>query len=227
MRVREVMTHSVFTVRPETPFKEIAETLVSAAVSGVPVVDEDGTIAGIVTEEDLITKEAYAPSPRRRRLPSFIGGLLAGDEPWFRKAQGVTAGDVMTRQVVTVEPDATVHEAARLMIEMNVKRLPVVDEEGRLVGIVSRGDIVRIFARDDGQLKDVIVDLLRRTAFVEPDHRVTVAVGAGIVTLEGKVAYEGDIRVVEALVGAVDGVVGVDNRLLYSERDPRASKVRV
>jgi CBS domain-containing protein len=218
VKVSDVMTYAVTTVREDTPFKEIAEILIEMDVSGLPVVDEDGLVIGIVTESDLLNKEAYP-----RRETGRIGRLatrLAGDEPSVRKAAGVTAGDVMSAPVISVGSDDTVHDAARLMIERGVKRLPVMDG-GRLVGIVTRHDLVRIFCRTDGELQTIVERFLEQCLYVAPDNDVHVRVKEGIATLSGSVHHASDVRVAGSLVETLDGVVSVSNLLVARERDPR------
>lgn len=225
MQVREVMTEKVVSVREDTPFKAVAKTLIDHDISGVPVVDPGGFVLGIVTEADLIAKAAY-PERETRGLARFVTRLLAGPPiEWVQKAHGRTAADVMSTPVVTAAPEDDLHEAARTMIEADVKRLPVV-EDGRLVGILSRNDLIRVFVRTDDDLRHGVEGFLTRCGYVVPDHLITVTVSDGTVALEGSVLYESDIRVAGSLVEALDGVVSVDNRLRYREEDPRPADVR-
>ena len=225
MQIQDVITHTVVSVREDTPFKEVAETLIDHDISGVPVVDESGSLLGIVTEADLLAKEAFQ-AEHKRGIARFVTRLLAGPaEEWAAKAHGQTARDVMSTPVETVSPDEDLHVAARRMIERGVKRLPVV-EAARLVGIVSRNDLIRVFARSDAELQRAIERFLQRCGYVAPDHRIAVSVVDGIATLEGSVLYESDIRVAGSLVEALDGVVAVDSRLLYREAEPTPASVR-
>jgi CBS domain-containing protein len=225
MKVRDVMTHAVVSVLEDAPFKTIAETLVDHDISGVPVVDPGGFVVGIVTEADLIAKEAF-PSERKRGLARFVKKMLAApQDEWLEKARGQTAADVMSRPVVTAAPDDDIRVAARMMIDGGVKRLPVV-EAGRLVGIVSRNDLIRVFARPDEDLRHTIERFLVHCGYVEPDHRINVSVYEGNVALGGSVLYESDIHVAGSLVESIEGVVSVDNLLLYREADQRPADVR-
>jgi len=218
MKVQDVMSSAVVTARADTPFKEIVETLLTSSVSGVPVVDDSDTLIGMVTEADLLPKEAYGNRRRKKALSLVADVLLGRESVWIEKARGLVARDVMSTNVVTVAPEENVRVAARRMIEEGVKRLPVVSD-GRLVGIVSRPDLLSVFSRQDDSLAASIRTLVRRCMYVEPEYAVEVSVDDGIVTLEGVVRFQSDVDVLGAIVGAADGVVGVDNKLRYREPD--------
>lgn len=141
VHVRDVMTSDVVSVGPEATYGEIADRLLAHDVSGLPVIDDDGTLLGIVTEADLVTREAYGPD-RRRPLGLIVDYLRDRDPAWVRKASATTAADLMTRVVTTASPDDEVRVTARRMLESGRKRLPVVGSDGRLVGIVSRRDVL-------------------------------------------------------------------------------------
>jgi CBS domain-containing protein len=202
--VKDLMTTQVVTVAPETTFKEIVGRLAEHRVSALPVVDDDGLVLGIVSEADLLLKEEF-PDPdqdippfwtRRRRLERD-------------KAAGATARDLMTVAVVSISGDATVPEAARRLHTAKVKRLPVVDERGRLVGIVSRGDLLKVFSRPDQAIRREILDeVLVGELRLDPD-RFFVQVHAGVVVLEGRVER---LSLLPRVVGAVRGVEGGPGR---------------
>jgi CBS domain-containing protein len=139
--VKDVMTTRVIWVKKDATFREMAAALRDHRVSAFPVIDNDGTVIGVVSEADLLTKEALDDEP------GMIAGILRRRDQ--NKARGVTAGDLMTAAVVAVRPDDTVEHAARLMYDRRVKRLPVTDANGRLVGIISRADVLRL--RPDGR----------------------------------------------------------------------------
>src|SRR5687767_10474609 len=149
MKIKDVMTTNVLTVREDTSFKDTVELLVEHRVSGVPVVDGDGAIVGLVTEADLVSKEAF--DLRHRGPLAAVAEILTGTNRWSGKAAGLTAGQVMSDRVVTVTPGEDVRYVARRMLELGVKRFPVVDDD-RLVGIVSRQDLLRIFHRADADI---------------------------------------------------------------------------
>lgn len=146
MRVFDVMTHLVVTFRPEDTIQQAARRMLSNRISGAPVV-ENGRLVGIVSEADLVAA-CTSPSKRRAALaaPDPLTFLLGGVAP--RSDTGITVSDVMRKEVVTVSPEASLWEAASLIERHGVRRLPVVDNEGHLVGIVARADLVRSMARD-------------------------------------------------------------------------------
>ncbi|MEU9774134.1 CBS domain-containing protein [Streptomyces sp. NPDC047968] len=205
--VGELMTRDVVRARRDTQFKEIARLLTESGVTAVPVVDDLDRPMGVVSEADLLRKCAdqadptgLAPVPHR--------------EAWERaKAEGARAEELMSAPAVCAREDWNVVEAVRLMEAQQVKRLPVVDEADRLLGIVSRGDLLRIFLRRDDAIRDEITgDVLRGTLGLAP-WEVTVDVHDGRVELGGTVGSEGLIPVVERLCRSVDGVVEVSARL--------------
>lgn len=205
--VADVMRRDVVTVHPDTGFHEVADVLVRRGVSAVPVVDRDGTVLGVVSEADLLGKLEYAD-----RIPHHP---LAARRVRNRRgrAPGDTAGELMSAPAITVRPTATVSRAARLIDAARVKRLPVVDESGQLVGIVSRRDLVRLYTRPDGELRgDVQADL--RDLGIDPDL-VTVIVDRGIVTLRGAVDRRSIAAIAIDLVAAIPGVVDAVSELTF------------
>ena len=218
MRVHEVMTSPVVTVSERAPFKEIVAVMIDHHISGVPVVDPDGRAIGIVTEADLVAKEAYAGGAPRSPLRAVAGGLTARHRDELR-AQARCAFELMTPHLVVAEPGETVRVAARRMLEHRVKRLVVLDD-GKPVGVVSRRDVIRVLGGSDTVLKEALDAFLVRAGYGEPDHHIVTRVEGGIVTLEGSVFYERDIRAVGGMVDGFDGVVAVENWLLYRFEDP-------
>lgn len=143
VHVRDVMTTDVVTVGLDATYGEMVDHLLAHDISGLPVVDTDGILLGLVTEADLVSREAYGPE--RRRPLGLVADYLRGDDPgWLRKASGGTAGEIMTREVTIASPDDELRVAARRMLESGHKRLPVVATDGRLVGIVSRRDVLAL-----------------------------------------------------------------------------------
>lgn len=140
MKVADVMTRAVITVGPDAPWQEVTERMLDAGVSGMPVTDPEGSLLGIVTEADLITKPAFGA--RRTRLLAAFVELVTGDAGWADKVTAVTAGELMTAPAITASPAEDIGAAALRMLDRRVRRLPVVDR-GRLVGIVSRRDLLR------------------------------------------------------------------------------------
>jgi len=221
MKTQDLMTTAVATVSPDTPYKDIVEQLTRRGVSGLPVIDDNGKLVGIVTEGDLLAKEAYGARRRKRRVLGLVTDVLAGrDTIQLSKAAGLTAADIMTEHVITASPEEDVRAVARRMIETGVKRLPVIDG-GRLVGIIARADLLRVFDRSDDGLEAALIRLVERCLYLPPEAEVTVTVTDGVVTLAGYVHRESDVRVLEAIIGAADGVVGVINGLTFRERDTK------
>lgn len=222
MRVRDVMTTPAVTAVPDTPFPDLVDRLLANAVSGLPVVDGAGRPVGIVTEADLVSKEAYGH--RRRRALGVLADLLRGRNPdWVAKGAGRTARDVMTAAVVVATPDEDLAAAARRMLEGGHKRLPVVDGEGRVVGIVSRHDVLRSFHRSDAEILADVDRLLGDARRVPETHAVSATVQAGVVSLEGTVQWPSDRALVEAVVARFPGVVAVDDAVEAREEEPRLS----
>jgi len=221
VKVRDIMTASVVSVTPDTPYKDVVERLVRSEVSSLPVVDERGALVGIVTEADLISKEAY-DGQRHGALALLADVLSARDHHWVTKAAGLVAADLMTRNVIVCRPDETVRSVARRMLERGVKRVPVVDA-GVLVGIVSRPDILRVFDRADDAIAADVERLFRDDLNMPEQHHVTSVVDHGIVTLTGDVRYGWDEPIVLSMVRDVEGVIDVVSHLHHREPNPRSS----
>jgi len=204
--VKDVMTAEVVTVRQETTFKEMAAVLRRYRVSALPVVDDAGRVIGVVSEADLLAKEVLAD-------PGVVAELLRRQD--VRKAEGLTAGDLMTRPAVTAAPGDPVEQAARMMHFMRVKRLPVVNSGGQLVGIVSRSDVLAVFDRPDEDIRKDIVDTMLLHEFLIDSRLFKVTVESGVVTMEGcpETAALGHALVRKAR--HVPGVVAVRDRLTY------------
>jgi CBS domain-containing protein len=212
--VAEVMTRKVVAVSPGTGYKQIVDVLAEFAVSAVPVVDADLHVLGVVSEADLLHKVEFAGDEVHARLLDRPGRRAAK-----AKAIGDTAAELMTEPVVTTGPDATIGEAARLMDQRHVKRLPVVDADGRLTGIVSRRDLLRPYLRPDSDIRgEVIGEVLEHTLGIEPDT-IQVAVSGGRVTLSGRADRHSTAKIAARLTAAVDGVVGVDDELTWAFDD--------
>ncbi len=218
MKVREVMTKDIASVAPATPFKDVVEELIHANVSGLPVVDGNGKLVGIITEADLISKPAYG-GRRRRALALLADVLSARDHKWATKSVGSSAADVMTRNVAVCEPGDDTRSVARRMLKAGVKRMPVVDH-GAVVGIVSRQDILRMFDRPDDELVADLACLLSDPLRMPDDHHVKGSVRHGVVTLSGDVRYAWDKALVHAHVTTIPGVVDVVSHLHNREPNP-------
>ncbi|MFG3344200.1 CBS domain-containing protein [Streptomyces sp. NPDC048018] len=208
--VFEVMTHDVVTAAPETPFKEIARLFAENDVSAVPVVDADRRLLGVVSEADLLRATAELPDLEGR----WAGVGLLSREGGLSDAE--TAAELMSSPAVTAQANWNLVETARTMQQKEVKRLPVADETGRLVGIVSRSDLLRPFLRSDDAIRDEIEhDVLYDTLRLAPDT-VRVTVDDGVVKLTGRVDERADIRVIVRLCRSVDGVVALHESIEYA-----------
>ena len=204
--VRDVMTTSVITVRGDTSFKEMAAMLGSSRVSAFPVIDEAGTVTGVVSETDLLIKEADQAGH-----PGLFAGLRRSRD--HDKAAGVTAAELMTSPPVTVGPDEPVQHAAFLMYDRGVSRLPVVDEGGHLAGIVSQVDVLSIFSRPDEDIRREVTDRVLRQDFLMEPERLQVTVHDGIVTLSGRPDTDQAGRDAIEAVQHIEGVVAVRDQL--------------
>jgi CBS-domain-containing membrane protein len=220
--VRDVMTTELVTVKRSTPFKEIATQLAQHRISAVPVVDADRRVLGIITEADLLLKQEH-PDPKAT-IP-FIWTRRRRQEQ--AKAAAAVAGKLMTAPAVTVPPTATVTEAARRMHTARVKRLPVVDQTGQLLGIVSRADLLKVFTRPDEAIRNEIISEVIVGDLMMNPSRFLIHVDDGVVMLEGKAERRSLIPSLVRAVHHVDGVVRVENRLSFEvdDRDARMPMV--
>jgi CBS domain-containing protein len=216
MRVEQIMTRDVVHVAPDTSLKEVATLLVDNRISGVPVCDAEGVVLGVVSEADILRKEEGIGTD----FPRPVAWLLRRLDGDLRKIEARTAADAMTRPALTVRPSQQAAEAARLMVERNVNRVPVV-AGGKLAGIVSRADLVRAFTRPDEELeREIRDDVLFRTMLLVPeDFRVTVR--DGHVSIGGHVATEADAAIVVRWIRQIPGVVHVEADLDWSPAEPR------
>jgi CBS domain-containing protein len=192
--VADLMTPTAVSVQPGSTFREIARLLDRYGITAVPVVDDDGRPVGVVSEAALLRKQTSA----------FVGN---------------TARDLMTSPAVVAEPEWSVVRAARTMETCRIKRLPVVDGEGRLIGVISRSDLVQLFLRRDRAIQEEIIeDVIVRTLGLAPSA-LTVEVSDGRVTLSGSVERKSLVPVTVRLCEGVDGVVDVDARLGFDRDD--------
>ncbi|WP_424536428.1 CBS domain-containing protein [Sphaerisporangium viridialbum] len=223
-KVRDVMTRKVASVNGSTPFKDVAEVLTAHGVSAVPVVDGEGYVIGVISEADLLCKEEFRQQyygenyrpPLRARLRRRIGRPGAAPKD---KARAETAAELMTAPAITVRAYANVVAAARAMEAHRVKRLPVVDEEGRLEGIVSRHDLLKVFARTDDDIAAEIRDDILQGPMWMDTSGVRVSVSEGVVTLSGHLARHSDAQTIARMTERVNGVVDVLDKLEWQQDD--------
>ncbi|MFJ7899931.1 CBS domain-containing protein [Streptomyces sp. NPDC096198] len=220
-KVGSVMTTDVIRAEYATPFKEVVRLLADRRVSGLPVVDDDDKVLGVISETDLVSRQSEAldaPAPRRRFR---FTGLTARARRQSAKSRAFSAGQLMTAPPVTVHAEETIAEAARTMAQRHVERLPVLDEEDRLVGIVTRRDLLQVFLRPDADIRrEVIDDVLVRTLRLAPEA-MDVFVVEGVVTLTGRLECRSEKETAVSLARGTDGVVTVIDQLTYRFDDSR------
>jgi len=215
MKVKELMTAKPATVGQTASLKQVAELMVERGISGLPVVNADGRVLGVVSEADIILKAASRPESA-----GVLGRFFVPKSVDERHLAATTAGEAMTAPAVTIEADRSVADAARLMVEQQVNRLPVL-AGGKLAGIVSRGDIVRAFTRSDGDIWEELNDDIRRKLWIAPDE-LDIAVTGGRVEVAGRVTTRTEAELIEAFCWRVPGVVSVDCTELSWEADDQA-----
>ncbi|MCC3655366.1 CBS domain-containing protein [Streptomyces sp. S07_1.15] len=238
-KVGTVMTIDVIRAVAATPFKDIVTRLDEHGISGMPVVDDDEKVIGVISVSDLMSSRDGRDGAGGRETGPGAG---TGAEPGAgtgglrlprlghtaRRAAGEngsapTAGELMTSPAVTVRALDSIAHAARTMARHQVERLPVVDEEDRLVGIVTRRDLLQIFLRPDADIRREIIDEVLVDALWLPPHAIGVTVVGGVVVLEGCLERRSEVPIAEHMAGQVDGVVSVVSHLTHRYDD---SKIR-
>ena len=220
--VSDVMTSRVHVATPAAPFKLLVRMIEENKVSAIPIVDQQGVPIGIVSETDLLLKE------RRVELESSRDLLHVHKRRLERaKAAGTIASEVMTSPAITVESDTSLSRAARLMQERNVRRLVVVDERGRIAGIVSRSDLLQVFLRTDEELREEITGKLIPAILMSSSEAVGVDVRLNNVTLSGEVDRKSDADILTRLTRELDGVVGVVDQISYRWDDTDTAPIQV
>lgn len=217
MRVRELMTEKVLTIGPEAPIKDVAKILVENRISGLPVCDISGRVLGVISEGDILYKEH---DPREGSVGGPLAWIVDGTPRYtgYVKAAALTAGKAMTAPAITIPPYESVSEAARIMCERRVNRLPVVRDE-RLVGIVTRADLVRAFTRGDEEIeREIREDVIERTMWIDTG-KIEVVVQRGHALLTGGLQTRSDVELLGRLVGRVPGVVAVESRVAWNVDD--------
>lgn len=212
LTVADVMSKAIVTAYLAAPFKEIAAALDRNGINAVPVVDEGHKVIGIVTASDLLARVGHVrPIPRGHRFTNR--------SETYRKQHATTAKDLMTSPAITASPSTSIAEAARMLARYRVRGLPVIDRDGVLVGMVSRGDLIKLFLRSDEEIaNDVVRDVVRATAF--PRHAgVKVTVEEGVVILSGRVDTALTARGLVYEAQRIPGVVDVSDRLEFDVND--------
>ncbi|MFV1969897.1 MAG: CBS domain-containing protein [Acidimicrobiia bacterium] len=209
------MSTEVMTIGADAPLKEAATMMVRSGVSGLPVVDDDRKVIGIITEADFVTAEANRSWGRQRRrlLANFLG-----DAP---PPNAKTVSDVMSVDPHTIDSGSSVTEAARIMTDLRVKRLPVVFPDGTLCGIISRADVMAVFARPDEDLADEIINAVAIGILQLSPGDVAVAVSDGVAEISGHVPSRSRGRILVELATRVEGVVAVESTLSWTHDDSK------
>jgi CBS domain-containing protein len=209
MKIRSVMSTRVVSVTPETTLKDAATRLLRYGISGMPVVDAEGLLVGVLSEADILAKESGA-TPRDGML-----GWLTGDTP-RPLLEARTVAEAMTAPPLSIGPERTVREAAARMLADDVNRLPVVEND-KLIGIVTRADLVRAFARSDSEIeREIGTEVVKQILWIDPTE-LDVGVEDGVVTLSGTVESESEIELLREFVRRVPGVVSVRSTLRSRE----------
>jgi len=212
MKIKDVMTVDVLTVPTGKTLKETAQILATTGISGLVVVDDDRKVVGVISEADILFKER---SPERRRGGSFAWLFFPDMLENEAKLDARTAGEAMSSPAITIGPDRPVGEAAAKMLDDAINRLPVVDDDGELLGIVTRADLVRAFTRSDGEIEmEIRKELISRTFWLQPTD-LAVEVREGEVTVAGEVDTKSDAELLPELIAQVPGVVSVDSKLTW------------
>lgn len=213
--VKDVMTTSVVAVGESTGYKDIISAMIGRRISACPVLDGTGRVIGVVSEADLLLKEL---DPEHFDGPG--ASLRASGRRGERaKASGMTAAELMSAPPVTIGPAASVAEAARLMHRYGVKRLPVVDADGQLAGIVSRLDVLSVFTRPDDQIRADVLRVIAGESALNPDA-FGVTVASGVITVTGQCDSRAAVLQTLDAIRHVEGVVGVRDRVRYRSEIP-------
>lgn len=211
--IRAVMTAPVATVSLDTPFKTLAAIMAERGLNALPVLDSEGHLAGIVSESDLMRKEEYQDDPEARRPPH--------SHQHRSRAEGLTAGQVMSSPAITISPDDSIVAAARAFDRAHVSHLVVTEADGTLAGLVTPLDLLKVYLRSDAEIASEIRDEVIASYLGCDPGRAGVTVTDGIVTLAGEVERKSMVPLAERMARSVDGVVDVVNRLAYALDDAR------
>jgi CBS domain-containing protein len=217
MLVKDVMTRAVVTVGPKTPLKDVARLLLDHRISGVPVVDARGAVLGVVSEADFLVKEE---GPEHRRLLAWLTSSRSAARARAAKLEAVTAGEAMTSPPATIAPTRPVAEAASVMTQRKISRLPVV-EAGRLVGIVTRADLVRAYVRSDAELTRMIrEEVILGILWLDPAP-FTVEVTDGVAVIRGRVERRSTAEMLARVAAMVPGIIRVEADVTWTLDDER------
>ena len=219
MLVREAMTTDVVTATPQTPLVDLIDTLVEHDITGVPVIDADGRVVGVATEADLVARQAH-PTAKRPRL-TLLAELIRGNhDKWWTKAAGLTTAEVMSSPAHTAYENETLQTAATRMLTLGIRRLPVLDDDGHLTGVLSRHDLLKLVHRSDSVIAQDAASALANPLSCPEDHGVHLTcVARGVVYIEGWTHTHEDAELIEEVLRSIPGVLdvrgGIGRRPLY------------
>lgn len=214
-RVADLMTAEVRSVDETASFKQMVELIEQHHISALPVVDGERRVMGVVSEADLLLKEDRVDPGEHHVFESHRRRQERG------KASGTTARELMSSPAITIGPEASVRDAAKVMHDRRIKRLPVVDGDGRLVGMISRSDVLRVFLRSDDEIRrEIFEDVIQRTMLLDAPALV-ISVAGGVVSATGEVDRKSDARNLTRLSAAVAGVVAVESHIRYRYDDEK------
>ena len=223
LTVHDVMTAPVTAVHADTPLKHVARLLVAGAISGLPVVDADRHVVGVVSEADLLIKERGAEALPHRRA-ARVRGESKSTMAARAKVEAATAGEAMSSPAITIAPEASLPAAAAIMVDRGVNRLPVT-QDGVLVGIVTRADLIRAYVRSDDQIAETIrQDVLLRHLLVNP-VLFDITVTNGVVRMRGRAETRSIAELIERLVAIVPGVIRLEAELTWVLDDSRTEGI--
>lgn len=212
MRVENLMTREVAAVMPEASLKGAAAVLAQRHVSGLPVIDGNRVVVGVLSESDIVYREAGGSDSAR-----FVQSLTLPKDKPDRKAEATTVREAMSSPAITIDSKQPIDKAVRTMVNKGVRRLPVIDADGHLVGIVTEADLVRAFIRSDDELaREIRDDVIARRLWLDPAS-IDVDVHDGEVELSGQVETRADAQLVPGLVEQVPGVMRVLSKLSWRE----------
>ncbi len=211
VKVSDVMTRDVLSVGPEDRLRRAASIMRESRIGGLPVVD-DGKVVGMITESDFLNMAVDTPDGERH---GFLDALFGGHKAAH---PSTLVGEAMTKDPITVEASMLIREAARRMKRHRIKRVPVVDQDGKLAGILSRADVMKVFARDDDAIGVDVAEILHRYRF---DHQVKAVTRDGRVTISGEVEHRSGAELIEEILFRTLGVIEVDNQIkwIYDDRE--------
>jgi CBS domain-containing protein len=211
--VQDVMTREVATVRFQTSYHDIVSLMATRNVSAVPVIDEFDRVLGVVSEADLLLKIEYGSED----APKFFAWGTKKKEKV--KAHGATAAELMSTPPVIVQPTASLTTAAQLLDREHIKRLPVINDLGRLVGIVSRSDLLSVYLRPDHTIREEIADDVLKRVLQLDSTEVQTEVTEGIATRTGNLDRKSTAQIAVHLTHAIPGVIDVVDKLSFAYDD--------